>query len=191
MKRRVTLSMTLLTLVAFVGCQVWTKIEVEPQEIANGYTVHPDREWSRMKLKYVDLWTDHGAPLEDLRLTRGLKDGQPLHEPPDRDIEMPTYRSTMTASEIMEMVEDTLGRIGAVDLNALGLRPEPFAGKDGFRFSLTYVNEAGLRFRGTAAGAVHDERLYLVLFTAPELHYFPKYGASVDALIASATIEAD
>ena len=168
-----------------VGCQTVTLVEAEPREIVEGFRLHPQTEWSRFKLDHLDLWTVHGPALESLRITHGLEDGDSLIRSPSKDVEIPVFELGMSPNEIAELVEDTLARTGLTDTRALDLEPHPFGGHDGFRFRLSLTSDSGLRYAGLAAGAVYDERLWLILFTAPELHYFDLYADTVDAMIES------
>jgi hypothetical protein len=64
------------------------------------------------------------------------------------------FRKDMTASEIAELVVDSVGAAGAERVVATGLRPETFAGRDGFRFDLRFETKSGLEKRGFVVGAV-------------------------------------
>ena len=185
------LKLALLMIALFsTACQTWTRVDPsKPFEITEGYRVEPQIEWSRMKLEHIDFLTVHGGGLESLRLTRGLEDGDPLLAPASSKDEMPVYRGSMSANEIAELTEDTMTRSGGVQVETSGLEPYSFAGLDGFRFDLAYASEAGLRYTGLAAGATFEERLYLVLFTAPALHYFGSYRETIEDLIESVTID--
>jgi hypothetical protein len=58
-------------------------------------------------------------------------------------------------------------------------------GEDGFRFDFSYVSEEGLNYNGIAAGAVRDDKLYLVMYIGTTLHYFEKYIEEVDYILKS------
>jgi hypothetical protein len=80
---------------------------------------------------------------------------------------------------------DTLARMGAKRVRSSGLRPAPFGSHSGFRFELEYNTGAGLEMSGMAAGAVVGDTLYLILFTAPSIHYLESRAPDVDGIIAS------
>ena len=180
-----------LALCVMPACAAITLVEAEQREITDGFTLHPQIEWSRWELEHIALWTVHGPQVESLRIARGLEDGDPLLKSLSRDVEMPSFRSDMSATEVAELVDDTLQRAGAANVEVSGLEPSLFGGHDGFRFGITMTAESGLRYAGLAVGTVYDGRLYMLVFTAPELHYFNAYADTINAMIESARIETE
>ena len=79
---------------------------------------------------------------------------------------------------------------GAVDVVAQGLRPMDFGGLPGFRFELRLRSPQGLEMAGIAAGVVHEDSLYLILFTGARAWYFPRLEPAVEAILASIRREA-
>jgi hypothetical protein len=93
----------------------------------------------------------------------------------------------MTASEIAELVTDTLAGIGFIDVEAHDLRPFDFGGRPGFRFELTMLTPESLPQRGLAAGKVEGGRLHLIIFRAASDYYYPKYQETVERMLGSIT----
>jgi hypothetical protein len=99
------------------------------------------------------------------------------------------FRKDMTASEIAELVVDSVGAAGAERVVATGLRPETFAGRDGFRFDLRFETKSGLEKRGFVVGAVANERLYLIMYSGLADHYFPKHREDAEGVIRSVRLK--
>ncbi len=131
-----------------------------------------------------------GPGLQAIRFVKGLEDGDMLFARRRRtlsgeDRKLPRFRKTMTANEVMEFVVDSIARAGIVDVEAADLRPAPFGDLPGFRFDLTYRYQSGLDGRGLAVGAVADGRLYMILYTGVDMHYYPKYAPEVEHIVGS------
>lgn len=167
----------------------WQLVPTKPREVAKGYWVDPQIEWSGRKFGGSELWTVHGLALERVQLTRAVEDGDPLLEPGTGSDELPLFRSAMSASEVVELVVQTLSRVGAAHAEALDLRPREFARRSGFEFDLRFASASGLEMTGRAAGAVVDGKLYLILFTAPRVHYYDLYADEVERVMDSARFE--
>lgn len=161
-------------------------VPAEPRTIAGAYTVHPQIEWSRIEQDNTELWTVHGPGLEAVRFTLGLEAGEGILEPEAfSDEEFPTFQPHMTPTEIAEFCVDTLARMGAKRPRSSGLRPTPFGSHAGFRFEIEFLSASGLEMSGMAAGAVVDEKLHLIVLTAPRVHYFDAMAPHFDAIVES------
>jgi hypothetical protein len=97
----------------------------------------------------------------------------------------------MGAPEVAELFESTLARAvktGSI-VRTSGLRPATFAGRPGFRFEYSFVNQQDdVDRRGIAAGAIHGGRLYLIFFHGARIHYFPSVVEEAETVIGSARI---
>jgi hypothetical protein len=174
---------------ALAGCG-YKLIRAEPHSIGKAYTVHPQIEWSGKKDGDIELWTVHGPGLEAVRFVIGLEAGEGILEPGFfSDEKFPEFQPDMSPTEIAEFCVDTLSRMGAKRLHTSGLRPEPFGSHPGFRFELEFNTADGLEMSGLAAGAVVEEELHLILFTAPSVYYFDSRAADVERIIESVTFE--
>jgi hypothetical protein len=175
--------------VVLAGCG-FRLIRAEPRSIGGVYSVHPQIEWSGIKQGDVELWTVHGPGLEALRFVVGLEGGESMLEPGlFSDEKFPEFQPDMSPTEIVEFCADTLTRMGAKRLRTSGLRPEAFGSHPGFRFELEFNTAQGLEMSGLAAGAVVEERLHLILFTAPSAYYFGSRAADVERLIGSVSFD--
>ena len=52
--------------------------------------------------------------------------------------------------------------------------PATVSGKEGFRVRVAYRNPRGLEIHEEVYGVVAQSRLYLLVYRAPRLYYFPK-----------------
>jgi hypothetical protein len=173
--------------VALGGCG-YKLIPAKPRSIGKAYTVHPQIEWSGKKDGDVELWTVHGPRLEAVRFVIALEAGEGILEPElFSDEEFPEFQPDMSPTEIAEFCVDTLSRMGAKRPRTSGLRPEPFGPHPGFAFDLEFSTANGLEMSGLAAGAVVEEKLHLILFTAPRTHYFESRAPDVERIIESIT----
>lgn len=177
-----------LLLAALAACAQYSLVEAKTQKIGGTYSVDAQIPWSKHSDGKLEIWTVDGPGLEALRFVKGLGDGDALFSRPlftPKEIEFPTYRTGMSASEIMEFVVDSLSRAGAADLQATGLRPAQFGSVPGFRFEMAFVTAKGLEMSGFAAGATIEDKLHMILYTGARTYYFPKYRDEVERLVGS------
>ncbi len=167
------------------GCAVGFTL-VEPRRMAIGdlYTVEPQIPWSSTKAGRMELWTVDGPALEAIRFINGIGDGEAWFEGREKE-KQPKFRKSMTASEIMEFVVDSLTMLGLEKIEAKGLRPEKFGTAQGFRFEMNFVTRQGLEGQGSVVGGVVKEKLYLIIYSGARAHYYPKHKDHVERIIQS------
>ena len=173
----------LATLLALGGCTAYNLIEPTRVNIGRLYSVEAQRTWSRVVQRGVELWTVDGPLLQAVRFF-DVHDGDSLL-PVLGDRALPEFRTSMTASEVQEFVADTVAALGGARVETRDLEPLVFGSWPGFRFELGFVNEDGLEMDALVAGAVHDQRLHLIVYTGARLHYFERYRGHVERLIGS------
>lgn len=182
--RRAGLGPVLLLALAVAGCARYALVEPRTRTVADLYTVEPQIPWSATTDDEGEVWTVDGPSLQAVRFLSGLADGKPLVRARG-DEKRPVFRKDMTPSEISELLTDSLAAIGAQKIRVVNLRPAPFGGMPGFRFDLDYSTRDGLDKKGTVAGAVVKDRLYLILYTGLAEHYYDKHREAVERLIES------
>ena len=143
---------------AVAGCATYSLVGPQRMTIAGLYTVEPQIAWSAATGGQWEIWTVDGPSLQSVQFLKGLEDGEALFRGKDEE-KRPKFRKTMTASEIMELVVDSVSVVGGQKVNALNLRPEKFGAAQGFRFEMAYLAQTGLEKRATVAGAVVKDRL--------------------------------
>ena len=194
---------------SLTACSHYTLVQSQRRAVGELYTVEPQRTWSRSKEGKVEVWTVDGPLLQAVRFINGLEDGQTLIDIGGKDPKMPRFRAHMTASEVQEFfvgsVKSIAGgtdtaliargwvpssgvraaNINASTLEATNLRPAKFGELSGFRFDINFLSREGLERTGIVIGTVHQEKLYLIVYTGAREYYFPRYQEDVEQIIAS------
>jgi hypothetical protein len=147
-----------------------------------------DLDWARVRANRQELWTIDGAPLNQLSIISKVRPGEHVflgarerRSRPDG----PWFRAGMRADEVRDVMLDALRGAGWAQVASERLRPADFGGVPGLRFELSMANGRGLRYRGMAAAAERDGRLSLLVWVAPEEHYYPRDAEAVDRMLAS------
>lgn len=170
--------------VVIAGCAAYSLVGPHPMTIAGLYTVEPQIPWSAATYGKWEIWTVDGPSLQSVQFLTGLEDGKALFRGKDEE-KRPKFLKTMTASEIMELVVDSVSVAGGQKVNAVNLRPEKFGAAQGFRFEMTYLTKTGLEKQAIVAGAVLNERLYLIVYSGAREHYYAKHKDHADRIIES------
>ena len=165
------------------ACSAYSVIDAGQYRVSEVFSVDPQISWSRYRIGHVDTWSVDGYRLHTLRFLDGVEDGQNLMDIKDDDL--PVFDSSMTATEVQELVVDTLSNLGAVNVEGSGLDPIDFGSVPGFRFNVAFLTEDGLEMEGIAGGTIFEAKLYLILYTAARQHYFPSYRDHVLQIIDS------
>jgi hypothetical protein len=172
----------------------------QPQRVTvkNALSVEPDIAWNKVNQQDIsgrssaEIWTLDGPMLNTLTFFAGVEDGKPLFvqtaEQEKRD-KLPAFRGSMTPTEVMELVESTYAKASQSTLTKTReLRPEKFAGKDGFRFEMSYVGKDEVDREVTAVGVVHGGRLYMIVYQGTRLYHHGLRRAQVERIIESAQL---
>lgn len=190
MKARI--AVIVLCAAALGSCAAITHIRPGERAVINGsLAVQPTKSWSKLTSSSLFesnlvVWTMDGHLLNRLCFVAGLENGASIHKTPPGATPEPVFRSNMSATEVMELFEAAMAR-GPVMLKTSGLRPERFAGVDGFRFDFTLVTQADeVERKGFAVGAIHQGRLYLVYYQGARINFFGKNVPEVESIIRSA-----
>ena len=186
-------------LCALTGCAEQL-VKVEPGQVAvkDALTIKADIAWNRFQLQFplsvapgaAEVWTQDGITLDALAFFVGVEQGKTLGAAiPGANKKLPQFRSSMTPGELVELYEQMVTQDGSV-FALKRVAPGRFAGQPGFRFEYTITRRSdGVLLKGMAHGAVVKEKLYLVAFTAPAMHYYDRHLRDVEPLIASAQIK--
>ncbi len=181
--------MVLLFILLLTGCAQYQLVNAgDSVAVGDTFTIKPQREWSRIDHGHIELWTVDGPLLEQVVVYKGLKDGQDLLIPNplgEKQEDLPTFQKEMTALEVRDLLEATFARAQQVDVQTFEMKPWKFADVDGFRFEYIFTTKSGLRKRGFTVGAVHDERLFMIVFSAAELYYYEKFADELEKLVSS------
>lgn len=173
------------------GCAAVTSAPAGPYKVGAA-EVTLGREWSDISAimvgrpKKVRLLSLDGPLLNRLYVTDGLAPGEFLVKPAAKEKPTPTYKAGMSASERMEFVADSVAALDYQRVEVLRPRPAKFGEAPGLRFDLRARSPDGLDIAGTALVAEIGTKLYVVLYLAPDEHYFAAHLSDVEAVISSA-----
>ena len=183
--RRPTL---LLVCLALAGCVPPPARVDSPrlEALDKSYTVELPAGWIRQYTpdKNVVVSRD-GFLLETLAVVR-------------RPLKQAFQRTKKDVSETMlpsELAELEIAEIKARDeqtaaLTVLENEPAVVSGEEGFRVRVAYRNPRGLEFHEEVHGVVDKSGLYLLVYRAPRLYYFPKYHPDFQRTVESFRIAA-
>lgn len=185
--RRLLAVPLVVALAALAGCVAggYTLIEPGRTQIDDEFSVSSNMAWSQQAFGERHVWTINGAGLEAVWFYAGLEDGDALIAQIDEDEDAPRFDADMRPNEVMELVVDSLGLIGAVNVEGKGLRPAEFGSVKGYRFELTLQTAEGLIKRGLAVGTIQEDKLQLIVYLAADLYYYDKYLDEVERIFAS------
>ena len=153
--------------------------------------VTPSEEWNRATqrpTKRSEVWTKDGQKLNDLGFYMAIRKGEPLFKETNKKRNpLPKFDPAMLPTDVVEWFEDTANIVLGGSLFAIGeVRPATLAGYPGGHFEYSYTAGDNLERKGEVRFAVIDERLYMITFDAPALHYFEHDIAEVRRMMDSA-----
>ncbi len=172
-----------LLVMSIVSCGRYSIIQPQRTPIKSGFTVEPGQSWNKINLHFdtgashpIEAWTADGDQLNMLLFFAGVADGQTLMPPPRDEAKakkLPAFRSAMSANEVKDVLEATLGQfMDSALVETRNLRPTKFGGHDGYRFDFNLVGKDEVDRQGIAAGAVVDGKLYSVVFMGTRLYHY-------------------
>lgn len=179
-------------ILTITGCGSFAQIEripPEPITIRDCVIMVPDIAWSGSRGN-PELWTQDGPELQALYLFKGIEDGDPLFPQRGRQEDHLVFRKDMTSHEIVELVVDSLARVGMAKVRITDLRPHPVGSKEGVQFELGYVSHSGLDGRAVGMGVVIHQRLVLALYTGVG-PFYTAYKPHIEALLESTHLRPD
>ncbi|MFL5294819.1 MAG: hypothetical protein ACJ798_00415 [Phenylobacterium sp.] len=159
-----------------------------------GYQVTLGQEWSDVsqimngRPKNVRLLSLDGPALNRLYLSDGLAPGEFLVKPTAKEKPTPTYQKGMSPTELVEFVADSVSALDYQRVETGGLRPTKFAGSQALRFDIKGKTREGLEVAGTAAVAESGGKLYVILYLAPQEHYFQATLPEIEGVMKSASL---
>ena len=189
-------TMILAAMLLLAGCappMAWVGVKPGPVRVCGHLTVQGDPDWSRMQRRAPepghDAWTMDGLPLDQLQFFVGIASGDPLQVMAGHaGKQIPKFQKDMQAQEIIELYE-TLATLDGSTFTRGRMAPANFAGAPGFRFEFQRVRKGDeLMMKGVGYGSVQKDRLYLLVYEAPRIHYFAHNLPQVEAIASSAKV---
>jgi hypothetical protein len=168
------------------GCGLFAMPELGKTYKANAdLMLVPQTQWNVNKNNDSLLWTKHGPLLDRLDIFAGLEEDDVLIKIYGKD-NPNKFKPTMTSLEIIDLYKNSLTYSGGVNAEIGEIAPVQVAGSDGFEFEVSFRTADGLKKKGVGQGFVREEKLYLMVFTAPSSHYFDLVRDDALALMKSA-----
>jgi hypothetical protein len=153
-------------------------------------------DWNRSTQRPTgesETWTQHGTGLDDLGFFVGIKKGEALFRQRDKKKDpLPKFDPAMLPTDIVEWFENS-ARIALTSavFEVGAVRPAQLAGHPGVEMDFTYATEGdNLERKGVARAAVIGERLYLISYDAPKIHYYDAGLPTALAVMSSARLAA-
>jgi len=158
---------------------------------AGSYSVPLSQDWTAFNIKTgkgkpAQLLTVDGTVLNSVYLYSDLKEGDSLMKERKRDNPVPKFTTDLSELELVEFLADSLERgHGLLDVQTMNVEPSSFKGAEAIQFDFTALNENGLKISGSSLLGVEDEKLNIVLYMAPTIHYYGKLKGDVSAMMTS------
>ena len=172
---------------------------VTPPSVAPAGTLQPEaefsvdlaRDWSHFPAAFNPITqgsmiTQDGFILNRIHMMT-LEAGEPIMKARKTD-DVPRFNTGMSQIELVELVTATLNRVGYESVTAENVEPMDFDGLDGVQFQITGKFDTGLNLKGNVGLAQDGEKLHVIYFLAPELHYHETMEDEAKAIIASADV---
>jgi hypothetical protein len=179
------------------GISAYRLVEPGPKRVARDrMQVTPGIPWNRaprspQEITREENWTLNGPHLDNLTFIGGVKSGEPLVRNQRRSDwrQVPNFRADMPPTDIIGIVE-TFYRVrgGSVSFETKAVQPRDFLGRPGFQFDYERLGGDEVRRLGRGAAVVIGDRLYMILFDAAAMHYFPSGVAEAERIISSARL---
>lgn len=192
---RISLSSAVLVLLA--ACSQVSLVPPGKTEIQGRFTVDNKTSWNRIAEGSRESWTKDGPLLQTLAFQVDIEEGENIFQregaedgPGSKYLNMPTYRKGMTEPEIGEMILASISQFGATNARSLGLNPAAFGGRSGFRMEIDYTDTDGLDKRMLVFGHNAGDRMHLIVYTAPNLHFFERDRPHVEEIVKSLVFKA-
>lgn len=155
--------------------------------------VTPPRDWNQLSIKpgkFAETWTLDGEQLNDVTFFGGVEPGKPLvrelskkHEP------LPKFSEATLLIEVPELLQLTYQAYKKIsEFKVTTVNPGNFLGREGVHFSYEYLDYDNLPRKGEARASIVDNRLYMITFDAPRLHYFERTLSDFRALADATTL---
>ena len=140
----------------------------------------PASEWNKLSERgglNVELWTLDGDGLNKVTFFGGIAVGQPLFREADKkNAPLPRVTANMLITDIPAILESTYRiQLHTMQMSIDTQEPTTVGGHKGIKFTYSFVREDDeVERKGEAVGAFVGDRLYIVAYEAPAIHFFDK-----------------
>jgi hypothetical protein len=140
----------------------------------------PASEWNRLSArggKNVEVWTVDGDELNKITFYGGIPVGDPLlREADKKHAPLPRVTPNMLITDIPAILESSYRiQLHTMQMSVDSQEPTMVSGYKGIKFTYTFTREDDeVQRKGEAVGAFVGDRLYIVAYEAPAIHFFDK-----------------
>ena len=140
----------------------------------------PAYEWNKLSRrggKFVEIWTIDGDELNKVAFYGGIPVGEPLFREADKkEAPLPRVSPNMLMTDIPTLLESSYRiQLGTSQMTIDSQEPTLVAGHKGIKFTYSFVRQDDeVQRKGEAVGAVVADRIFLVTYEAPAIHFFDK-----------------
>ena len=189
-RRLIRCTLLALALVLLAGCaSQGGRLQQAGDATLFDMALETQLDWARIRgNSRHEAWTIDGLPLNQLQVFSRVRANEHVFLGPRARKgrpDGPWFRPGMRPDEVRDIILDGLRLSQWANVSASDLRPARFGGVDGLRFELEMTNQQGLRYRGMAAAAERDQRLTVLVWVAPQEHYYGRDAAAVSAMFDS------
>jgi hypothetical protein len=171
-----------LALVTATSAGANSLISPGPQDkiARSSLSASPTSEWNKLSErggKNVELWTLDGDGLNKITFFGGIPVGQPLLKELDKKhAPLPRVTANMLITDIPAILESTYRiQLHTMQMSIDNQEPTTVGGHKGIKFTYRFVREDDeVERKGEAVGAFVGDRLYIVAYEAPAIHFFDK-----------------
>jgi len=143
-------------------------------------SANPTYEWNKLSLrggKNVEIWTIDGDQLNKIAFYGAIQVGKPLYREVDKkERPLPRVTPNMLITDIPTLLESSYrSQFSVSQMSIDSQEPMLVGGYQGIRFNYTFTRQdEDVVRKGEAVGAFVKDRLYLVVYEAPAIHFFDK-----------------
>ncbi len=158
--------------------------------IGEGWLRAPSRETPEERSSPRTLSREH-LSLDRLMLIPSVRQGQSIFRSQSSTASLPLFDLEMNLEQIADLVGQSMQQAlwnGSATVNVSNVRGHGFLGTPGFLFDLGVEMSGGPNHKGFAGGFVHDERLYVNIFTAEAPAHFNQHQDAARHVIESVSV---
>lgn len=184
---KLTMAAAVLAIAAQPAQAGWKEIGTTmAADIGKGaMAVTPDSEWNRWSRRPSnkgEVWTKDGLYLNQLSFFGQITDGETIYKDrKKKDRPLPAFKGDMLLPDVATLFQSNFSiEHDITQFEVTEMTPAKLGAANGLKLTYAYVLPGErLQRRGEARMAVHQGKLYIVNYVAPELHYFDKDATEV------------
>ncbi len=183
---RTRICLALCVIALWLGGCASRLVNTGPQTV-DGIALNTPLTWTSFGSKGQRVWTRDGSTLNALTIVSDLKPGQPLFGTERRrGVEGVRFAAGLSRVATLELIVEGLKAAGWANVETIATQASTFGGKPALRAELSLARPSGLHYRALLLAESADDTLSMLLFVAPQEHYFERDRAAIEQLLASA-----